>query len=78
MLDIIAKPVFGLLLLSGHQDIDPAVLGLDVFIHNGWPFAGVLEEEHNAALQVVVVKQNSRGKNNRQNKQGKNNRNSRR
>lgn len=30
ILDIIAKPVFGFLLLSGHRNIEPAMLGLNI------------------------------------------------
>lgn len=52
ILDIMAKPVFGALLLWGHRNIDPARLGLHVRDYDDVPgvHAAGLHEKHNNGL----------------------------
>ncbi|MCJ1376107.1 ion channel activity [Loxospora ochrophaea] len=44
ILDIMAKPVFGTLLLWGHRNIDPAVLGIHIRDYDDAPGAPVTEK----------------------------------
>jgi Bacteriorhodopsin-like protein len=55
MLDIIAKPIFGVLLLYGHRDIDPALLGFTVCNYHSLLLPGVLVEEDYAAIVLVAM-----------------------
>jgi bacteriorhodopsin len=47
VLDVLAKPVFGALLLWGHRNIDPAVLGLNIRDYG--------DEVHEKRIPVVPV-----------------------
>ncbi|KAI9050445.1 hypothetical protein LZ554_005609 [Drepanopeziza brunnea f. sp. 'monogermtubi'] len=42
ILDVLAKPVFGLILILGHRNIDPAILGLHIRDYNQQPQSAYL------------------------------------
>ena len=46
ILDLLAKPVFGALLLWGHRNIEPAALGLHIRDYDDVPMVGAHEKHH--------------------------------
>ena len=60
VLDIMAKPVFGALLLWGHKDIDPARLGLQIRDYDEDPtVGGVRQAEKNGATNGETAATNN-------------------
>jgi bacteriorhodopsin len=55
ILDVLAKPVFGVLLLMGHRNIDPATLGLRIHDYETSPQRYGLEKGTHAAPGVGGV-----------------------